>query len=426
MSTETKEKEEVQNPFSGFSILNGGKFEFSPKKSDNQDSTKTATAKVKEDNTKKKENKAEETEEESDNQEDNKTKDKKDIKQTPKTKKVGEESKSKPDQKEDNTSLEEEELDEKTQSSATKSKQESDRQDKTEDKEDEGSFKAFADFLKDQGIVDFKDEEFEDSEEGLKDVYKKSVAQEHDRWKKSYPEEAQKFLEFIESGGDPKLFHDIYYNSGTGSFADFKIEDEDNQKHAIREGLILAGWENEDEINDEISLYEDSGKLESKAKMHLERLQKYEAAQKEQLLISQKEYQKKQFDDNKKLWDDLKKGLFDKEDISGFRLTPKLKESVWEHMSKPVTKEGKTALQVNNEKNKDAQYLYALLDYLNWDISKLEKQVKTKVTSELRAKLGKYTDNRNKIKQGRTDVEDYEDENKSNPFEAFRSIKIGQ
>ena len=74
---------------------------------------------------------------------------------------------------------------------------------------------------------------------------------------------------------------------------------------------------------------------------------------------------------------------------------------------------------INNEKNKDAQFLYAYLDVMNWDLSKLEKSVKTKVTSELRKNLNKFTDTRTKMsKQGKTEYQ----ENEEPTFEAFRSL----
>jgi uncharacterized membrane protein len=88
-------------------------------------------------------------------------------------------------------------------------------------------------------------------------------------------------------------------------------------------------------------------------------------------------------------------------------------------MTKPVDKKtGKSQLAINNETNQDAQFLYAYLDMLKWDISKLEKQVKTKVTSDLNKKLQNYTDSRDKLKSGKTKADE---ENTS--FAGFKALK---
>lgn len=290
--------------------------------------------------------------------------------------------------------------------------------------EDEPSLKPLIEEFHKEGLFDIEEEDlekFDNSIESIKEFQEKTVAKRAEKlvtdWKSGFPEDAQKFIEYVENGGNPKEFHAIYYE--TGSFADFAIDNEENQKHVIREGLKLDGYP-EEEIEDQIQLFEDSGKLEQKAKLQHNKLIKFEAAQKEQLLLSQKALREKQIEDNKKQIESLKKDLFDKKDINGFPTTTKLKEELWDYMTKP-DKTGKTKLQQSYESNKDAQFMYAYLAMLNWDIDKLKKGVRTEVTQDLKKKLGNYTDSRTKMK-GTTEYNRQEMEDKQGDFSGFSRL----
>lgn len=290
--------------------------------------------------------------------------------------------------------------------------------------EDKSTFKPFVNFLTEKGIlnVEVKDEDFKDNEDYLADLIDKEAEYRKQMTIKSeedaLPEDFKQLKEFVKAGGDPKQFLDVYY--GDNSWSTYKVEDEASQKAVIKASLKLAGWE-DSEIESEVQDIEDLGKLEAKAKIHLPKLQNYEKTQKEQLIVQQKEYEAQQEANAKAYWDSLNKDWTSKEAIAGFKLTDKIKKGVWEHMTVVDKKTGKTGLQRNYETNKDTQFLYAYLDYIGWDVSKLEKQVASKQAADLRSKLGNYSDSRSKIsKSGRTSVDTEDD---VNPFGAFNKIK---
>lgn len=293
---------------------------------------------------------------------------------------------------------------------------------KVKEDDDESSLKTFAKYLGDKGIVTFDPEKFEDTDEGLANLVDSEATiratKQLEEYKQSLPDEASKFLEFVEDGGNPKEFLDIYY--GDKSFENFKIDTEESQKLAIRQGLKADGWE-DSAIEEEIKDYEDLGKLEAKAKIHLSRLQRSEVEIKETISKQQKEEKEKYQTAQKEYIDNLRNDWFKKEDINGFKLTSKIKEEVWNHMTKPIDrKTGLTQLAINNEKNKDAQFLYAYLDYSKWDISKLEKNVENKVASKLADKLRNISDSRTKLKSGQTQIDKTRDDS---PFSAFADLK---
>jgi hypothetical protein len=310
--------------------------------------------------------------------------------------------------------------------SKTSSKEEPGTDEEEEDGEDfkeedeEGSLKPFVSHMASKGLIDWEEgEEFDDSEEGIEKLQAKTISNGINKWKAGYDEDTQKYLEFVENGGRPSDFHKYYYQDA--SFADLKLDDEDTQKYVIREGLIASGWSEED-VADEISLYEDAGKLEAKAESHLKRLQKIEADNKDLLVAAQKKYAEEQKEIQKQEWVEFKKGLFDKEQISGFKLTPKVKEEVWDYMTKVVSKkEGLTQYQIDSkEKGPEARYIFAYLMKNNWDASKLEKEMKNKVVSEVKKKLSNYSDGRNKMKSGSPRLEKEE----GNSFAGFKKMPV--
>ena len=294
--------------------------------------------------------------------------------------------------------------------------EEGEKTEKTDNKE-ESSLGAFAKYMHDRNILHIEDDEIIETEEDLERITSNTIKKGVNSYKESIPEDGQKFLEFIEAGGKPADFHKYYY--GDNSFEGFKPESEDDQKYVITEALKLEGY-TEEEITEELSLYEDAGKLESKSNTLLKKLQKVEKEQKDLLLASQKEYAKKQEEDRKESWKKFEDGLFKADAIGGFKFTPKVKTDLWEYMTKVADKKtGKTAYQVDEESNGDSRYIYAYLMKNKFDLKSLERMVETKKVSELKGKLSNFTDTRQKQRSPASNITKDESEN---PFANFRKI----
>jgi len=157
---------------------------------------------------------------------------------------------------------------------------------------EEGSnLKVFASWLGEKGLVDYDEETFEDSEDGLKKLMSSTVEREVENYKNSLPDDVHKLVEFVEAGGNPKDFINAYYNEVTWS--DFEIDTDTTQKIVLREYLKAQG-EDIEEIEETLDTYEVSGILEKKAKSALSKLQNYEKGYQEQLVESQKKYEAEQ------------------------------------------------------------------------------------------------------------------------------------
>lgn len=298
-------------------------------------------------------------------------------------------------------------------------------EDDEDEEELEGKSEGFREFTKDlynKGILDFDDtdKDFEDSEDGIgKLVEKTSEKRAQDRinkWVQELPEDGVEFLEYIKNGGKPKEFLDTYY--GNTSWKDLKIEDDNTRKQVIEASLKLSG-ESDEDIKDMLSEWEINGSLEKRANSALGKLQKYETTQKEQMLKAQKERAEQEKAEQAEYWDSFKKNLFDKEDISGFKLTPKVKEDLWNFMTTVDRKTGKTPYQEAIEQNKDSSYLFAYLAMNKFDSKKLERQVESKAASKLAGVLKNYKDSsKMKISSGSS-----EEPSEDNPFGAFKTLR---
>ena len=296
-------------------------------------------------------------------------------------------------------------------------KEEEQEEEQEEEKEQSGNeFFGFAKFLNEEGLIDLQDDEKFESEKDLAKAVERTIKNGIASDRTRLPEDGQKFLEFLDGGGRPSDFHKYYY--GDASFEDFDISSEENQKYVISEALRLEEYTQE-EIDAELTDLEDLGKLDKKAETFLRKLQKVEKGQKDLLIQTQKAYAKEQEQLRVKEWDDFRKGLFDKDTIGGFKMSPKMKEDTWTYMTKTVDKQtGETQYQKDSKENTEARYLFAYLLKNKWDMKALEKQVETRAVSKLKDKLSNYTDTRGKMKSGSGKAEMLDDQN--NPFSGFK------
>lgn len=288
----------------------------------------------------------------------------------------------------------------------------------TEEGTETSIYKTLVQELYNKGIVDFDDtdEDFEDSEEGIFKIFDKSKKVGWDKRFERLPHNVKTLIDYVEKGGDPKEFMDIYY--GNQSWEDFTLDNEDAYKLAISESLRLQG-ESQEDIDDMILEWELSGSLEKRAKPALNKLKKFEAEQKEAIVKQQEEYAASQRKAQEEFWNGFKKNLMAKDELKGFKLTPKVKENLLSFMTDVDKKTGKTGYQLAVENDQDASLLFALQAMNGFDIKKLESQVENKAAGKLSKILKNIpSDTKTKMSSGRTTKHENDD-----PFELFKKAK---
>ena len=257
----------------------------------------------------------------------------------------------------------------------------------TEEEEELSQIGVLANHLKDEGVIDFEDEEFEDSEEGLANVVKKQIEKGVAEYKENLDPVAQQFLDYIEDGGDPQHFTKAY------ATVDFSRIDSNNlkgkndlQKQIVAELMRREGY-NRDEIVDEIQDLLNGNVLAGRATRSLRKLQNIQKKERAELLESQKKKAADRQVKQETFLTELKENIDGKEDIAGFPISKKQKKAFYDYITKPDRKTGKTKLVMDSEADKDSQLKMAWLYFNNFNFEKVEKKARTKAASNLRANL---------------------------------------
>ena len=298
------------------------------------------------------------------------------------------------EEEEDDDSSEEEKETKTSKKSETKkdlkNKEEENEEDEEDNEEDDDSdnspFLTFAKFLDENGIADYDEENFEDSEAGLLAMVNKSVEKGVKAYKESIPDEAKKFLEYLEAGGDPKQYVENSQSiPNYRGLSDDMLSKESVQKALVTDWMRLQGYSDE-EIGETLEDYEESGILEKQAKRIHPKLVGKQKEYEDNILNTQKEQHQKQIEAHKEYIESIKKSIDNAEDIAGIPITKKAKDEFFKYVTES-NKEGKTKLLQDIEADPDAQLKMAWFMYNKFDFSKIETKAKTKVSSKLRDNL---------------------------------------
>lgn len=281
-----------------------------------------------------------------------------------------------------NENDQDDEEDDSEEDKSEKPKEDVEEEDESEE-EPEGSgsysFKALANVLADEGVIDYEDSEDEDDSI---DVISKAVFNTAknmlDEYKDSLPDEGKKFLTYLEKGGDPSKYIE---KISTNSILDLDLENTDNQKKILTEFLKKSDFD-EDEIKEMIEDYEDGLILEKQAKIALKKLEKYYDKEKESLVKAQEEAQlekQKQFKLQVKQLEDT---IEDSDSIAGIKVTKAEKKALKSYLL-DVDKDGLTQWTRDlKDGGTKTQLALAYLQMKKFDFQKIAKVATTEVTKK--------------------------------------------
>ena len=254
-----------------------------------------------------------------------------------------------------------------------------------ESEEDTSAFRAFAEIQRDSGLIDFKDDEFEASEDWLLDKVKETVDSKVDEYKENMPPEIKYLLDNYEAGVN--MYDLINMSANEKSYDNINTESlKENtslQKILVKDLLSKSGWSDE-RITRKLERYEDTGVLYEEAEDALASLKDIQKHEKENMIKAQKQEQKQRIEAHEKWLGDLKDHIGKKEEIlPGFNLSPKDKDNLYKGITK-LDKNGKNEIMRMREKDPEFDLKIAYLaTVLKWDFSAFERQSTTKSTRKL-------------------------------------------
>ena len=202
-------------------------------------------------------------------------------------------------------------------------------------------FDAFADTLG----WDVDDENKPDTIEGLIDYIKDLV---DENSKPDYANDQIKQLdEYVKNGGN---FTDFYNNmSQTISYDKLDIDDESNQRSAVRDYLKLSGY-TDDQINKKIERYEDADMLREEAEDAVVQLKQIKQSQLEQQQAEQEKLRVQQEESNMKVYQNITNDIKSLDSIYGIKVPQNDRKALMDYILK-TDADGHSQYEKDYQKN---------------------------------------------------------------------------
>lgn len=279
--------------------------------------------------------------------------------------------------------------------------------------------KVFA-VLEDEGVLDIGEEdEFDSSPKGIADMVATTVRNRVAKELQNIPPEVAEFYNHVKNGGSHKDF--VPQNLET-DWDNADLTDPDTQVLAMRRFFALQGLDGE-EIQAEIDELVESGKIEARAEKASIALAKKQAKDAEAKAAADKAAADKNAEKAQKEIESINKTIDESDEIAGFKLDDKRRESFKNYLFKVNKRTGKTQMQ-ENMADDDRRLKIAYLDFIDYAKEDLEAEVKTKLTRKRKKALSKHKDT-NMSGGGRQSVERQKKKNDVKKI-AFPSIFGGE
>lgn len=259
--------------------------------------------------------------------------------------------------------------------------------------------KSTLDFLKNKGLVEFEVEEGqeiteEDAENLLEDSWEKALDSTVEEIIKSLPPEVKNLIRFAKEGGNPlEMIKKLAATSASSINKNSDITQEEVQVAVIREELLEQGYDTE-EIDIQIDLLRESGKLEIKGKKAFERKISKQAQEEEQTVQNQKAFAEKRKNDAREYKKNLVAHISSLTEVKGLSLSKSEKDTLPSYIADPEVEmtDGRFVSKMQADLFKimaDKEKIVALAKVINsdFDFSSLARQKETKVSRELKQEI---------------------------------------
>lgn len=272
------------------------------------------------------------------------------------------------------------------------------------DKSDSSSspFKPFAKALHEEGLISsFDDDEFDklveelgSPEEALMEVTRRSLLQEVEDYKKEQEEDYRKFIEAKEKGLDLNEWYKITENKKFySSVSEEKLSEDENLQKQIVSKYLTGKGHSKEEVEELVEVYEDTAKLETKAKTYFNKLKELEDKKEKDLEVKKAEEEKVREQNRVKTIETLKAKIDEyKEIVPGIVINKQTKDKLFKNITQPV-KEGPNGEQLTLAvaKRMEDPFKYAIIEnYLielgvfDGKFDKITAKQKSKAVSQLK------------------------------------------
>ena len=220
------------------------------------------------------------------------------------------------------------------------------------------------------------------------DLIDKAVSKQLEESLKALPPEVKGLVKHVMNGGD---FNEYFKAIKTASDVDFdKVgEDEQETEKAIREYFSLRGLE-PDEIDEQIDVYKETGKLLNKGTAIAEKLKNLKEKKKAEVLKQSELQKQKREQEINNTVNELKRHLKDVKEIDGVNFTDEEVELIPTYLYKPKIKVGNVKVsefqrdlyKIMLDKEKSAVLAKMVKNGL--DMTEISRQIEDKILKDLK------------------------------------------
>lgn len=251
--------------------------------------------------------------------------------------------------------------------------------------------KLIAELLKEKAGVEYKDEEFEDSDDFISNIVSQTTDKKSDAkveaYKESLPESIKHLIENYEDGVPlGALLEREQAEFAYSSVTPEQLEKPATQQAIVSNYLTEIGW-NDTEITDHVKSLEDAGLLEKNAKLYLGKLVTIQKQAKEALFEETKQNKikvQKQREEQSALLNTTIKDT--KEFIEGITTNDLEKKAVFESITK-LNKNGQNKISEFLSDPKNYIKMAYIVGVLKGDFTKLKTVAKTSAVREIKETL---------------------------------------
>lgn len=317
---------------------------------------------------------------------------------------------------EDQDTLEVEQGDEKQAEEEEESKE-----DASSEPEGEGVYSNLLDKLVEDDVLVFDEEKEYDieTEAGLKELIQETVSKKSEEalnsFKESLGEDANKLLTILEKGGTVEDFVKMEQQIDFSSIPLVTKDGKDlerNQVHLIEDWLKVQG-ESEEDIEETIQDYIESGILKKEATRAQKKLANWQKKENEKLVAEREKAHIEEQEAQKVAAEEFKKTVLETRDLSGFKVTETKAKKLYDYITKR-DKEGKS--QFDKDDTPENRLLYAYFAMEGFDKEKLSKEIASSQARTLKKKLSRFTDDNTAPKRSAQQVRRTNQETPSIPW----------
>lgn len=298
-----------------------------------------------------------------------------------------------------------------------------------EESEELGVYSTMANHLIEEDVlIPLEDKLYDESDEGFSELIKDTIDFKYKKHIDSLDSRViregitlKDLVEFMDQGGDPKEFLDT--TIGQVDYKQVVVEtDEDDldysistQKQVIKDRLLLDEI-SEEEIQEMLTQYEESGILEKQAKMAIKTLIKKQDEEYSSMLDRQKQEKIARIEYLKKQEDELEKTVLGLTKIANFDTSEKERKDFLKFLTVPIKKDvnGNLLTQYQIESSDQKKVLELAFLQFKGGISGIEAKVEKKKNLKLQEKLSRFAEESKNNNRSTDSFEDTPTKSKNN------------